>query len=529
MPLDEEEENSMPFARLLLTMAVLSLALFVGAIDQTIVATATVRISEEFDAMTQIVWLANAYQLSSTALQPVTGKLSDIFGRTQVLLASLVIFAAGSLSMNVLLAGRGIAGAGSAGIIGLTLVIVSDIVPMRKRGPYMAIFSLVFSISSVVGPLLGGVFTDHISWRWVFWLSEPIAGFVIVAVIILIRFPHSSTGMWAKLKRIDYLGILLLVGGLTMFMIGLTLPSNGHSWGSTEVVLCMSGGAVAVALFFIVEWKFALDPIVPLRLFQIRNVTLMMGGSFFMGACMFTIIFFIPLYYNVVENLSSTQAGLYLLPFVIGILITSILTGWLVARLGIYRPFMWTGTAVCAVGIGLLMLLDRSSILAERICYLLIAGLGMGAFIQLSLIAGQAAARVEDMASATAVLTFFRSIGSVCGMAAMQTVLQTELRNRLYGLINSYSGFQRTILRAIDNPHVIYGSHVPLELRDEIIDAYMHSLNRVFLIMLVFAVAMFLWTLPLQHRTLARRLPKRTAPDEVNQRAEEPPRPSSCV
>ncbi|KAJ1938590.1 hypothetical protein FBU59_004392 [Linderina macrospora] len=306
--------------------------------------------------------------------------------------------------------------------------------------------------------------------------------------------------MWAKLKRIDYLGILLLVGGLTAFMIGLTLPSNGDSWGSTKVVLCLSFGAVAVALFFVVEWRVAPDPIVPLRLFQIRNVASMMGGSFFMGACMFTIIYFIPLYYNIVENMSSTQAGLYLLPFVIGILITSILSGLLVAKLGIFRPFMWTGTAVCAVGIGLLMLLDRSSALAERICYLLIAGLGMGAFIQLSLIAGQAAAKVEDMASATAVLTFFRSIGS------------------------------RTIFRAIDNPRVVYGYRIPEELRDKVIDAYMQSLHRVFLVMFVFAVAMFLWTLPLQHRTLARRLPKRPVPDEVKQRTEEPsPESAPCA
>ncbi|KAJ1783188.1 hypothetical protein LPJ59_006647, partial [Coemansia sp. RSA 2399] len=181
------ESVEIPFARLMLTIVVLSLALFIAAIDQTIVATATVRISEEFKSLSLAPWLANAYLLSSTALQPSTGRLSDIFGRTQLLLSGLLVFAAGSLicavaqSMPMLLAGRAVAGAGAASIIGLTLVIVADIVPMRNRGPYMAIFSLVFSVSSVVGPLLGGVFVDKVSWRWIFWLSEPITGFVIAA------------------------------------------------------------------------------------------------------------------------------------------------------------------------------------------------------------------------------------------------------------------------------------------------------------------------------------------------------------
>ncbi|KAJ2233928.1 hypothetical protein GGH97_005842, partial [Coemansia sp. RSA 475] len=178
----ELEQKELPLARLLLTVGVLSLALFLAAVDQTITATATVRISEEFNSLSLAPWLANAYLLSSTALQPITGKLSDIFGRTQMLVGGILVFAAGSLvcalsqSIAVLLVGRGVAGAGAAVIIGLTLVIVSDIVPMRKRGPYMAVFSLVFSASSVVGPLLGGLFTDHVTWRWIFWLSEPIAG-----------------------------------------------------------------------------------------------------------------------------------------------------------------------------------------------------------------------------------------------------------------------------------------------------------------------------------------------------------------
>ncbi|KAJ1727770.1 hypothetical protein LPJ61_004403, partial [Coemansia biformis] len=215
--------KEMPLLRLLVIIGVLSLALFIAAIDQTIVATATVRISEEFDSLSLAPWLANTYLLSSTALQPITGKLSDILGRTQILLSGILVFAVGSVvcavakSITVLLVGRGIAGMGAAAIIGLTLVIVSDIVPMRKRGSFMAIFALVFSISSVVGPLLGGLFADRVSWRWIFWLSVPISGIVTIAILLLLRLPHQrqqGDSVWTKLKRIDYLGIALLVGGM---------------------------------------------------------------------------------------------------------------------------------------------------------------------------------------------------------------------------------------------------------------------------------------------------------------------------
>ncbi|KAJ1721866.1 hypothetical protein LPJ53_003646 [Coemansia erecta] len=508
--------KEMATGRLLVTIGVLSLALFIAAIDQTIVATATVKISEEFDALSLAPWLANAYLLSSTALQPSTGKLSDILGRTPMLLAGIAVFAVGSLvcalaqSMAVLLVGRAIAGVGSAAIIGLTLVIVSDIVPMRKRGPYMAVFSLVFSASSVIGPLLGGVFADNISWRWIFWLSEPICGFVVVAIVVLLRrrLPaRAATGTWGRVRRIDWLGIVLLVGGLVTLLMGLTLPSMGSPWRSARVVLCLVFGCATIAVFFLVEWRVAGDPVVPLRLFRRRNVAAMMAASFFMGACLFTPIYYIPIYYNVVENTSSTVAGIYLLPFVIGIMLTSIASGFLVMRLGVYRPFMWAGTAVCTLGLGLLGLLDRGSPMAARICYLLIAGLGVGSFIQLSLIAGQAAVEPSDMAATTSVLTFFRSIGSVFGMAVMQTIMNSSLRQAIRPIELQFRLHAFTIGAALDKPSIIYSPLIPEAVRSAVIGAYMHSLHLVFLAMIPFGALMFVSTLFLEHRPLARRLP----------------------
>ncbi|KAJ2121746.1 hypothetical protein IW147_003993 [Coemansia sp. RSA 720] len=510
----ELEQKELPLARLLLTVGVLSLALFLAAVDQTITATATVRISEEFNSLSLAPWLANAYLLSSTALQPITGKLSDIFGRTQMLVAGILVFAVGSLvcalsqSIAVLLVGRGVAGAGAAVIIGLTLVIVSDIVPMRKRGPYMAVFSLVFSASSVVGPLLGGLFTDHVTWRWIFWLSEPIAGAVILAIFVLLRLPRQKQGatVWAKLRRIDYLGIVLLVGGLMAFLMGLTLPGTNKHWKSPEVIVCLVVGIVVLGVFFVVEWRFARDPVVPLRLFRVRNVAAMMAASFFMGACLFTPIYYVPMFYNVVVNTSSTMAGIYLLPFVVGIMITSIGTGFLVMRFGTYRPFMWCGTAVCTVGLGLLSLLDRDSSLAIRICVLLIAGLGVGSFIQLSLLAGQAAVEPHDMAATTAVLTFFRSVGSVFGMAIMQTILSSNLSSSLHEIATQYADQSAITNASMDNPSIIYDSSVPDDLRNAIIGAYDHALHWVFVAIIPFGGLMFLSTLPLRHIELAKRL-----------------------
>ncbi|KAJ2643640.1 hypothetical protein GGF44_001072, partial [Coemansia sp. RSA 1694] len=384
------------------------------------------------------------------------------------------------------------------------------------RGPFMAVFSLVFSASSVIGPLLGGVFADHVSWRWIFWLSEPITGVVIVAVLLLLRLPSgkaeaeaaaSSLSVWARLRQIDWLGVVLLVGGLLALLLGMTLPSTiGVAWRSPRVLVCLVGGAAVLAAFVLVEWRVAADPIVPLRLFGIRNVAAMMAASFFMGACLFIPVYYVPVFYNVVENTSSTVAGIYLLPFVIGIMITSISSGLLVMRYGAYRPFMWGGTAVCAAGLGLLALLAQGSSLAMRICFLLVAGLGMGAFIQLSLIAGQAAVEPKDMASTTAVLTFFRSIGGVFGMAIMQTIMYTTLRATMEPIDARFHLHHSIIHASLNNPSIIYAKHVPEALRQEIIAAYMRSLHLVFLAMIPFGVLMFLCTLPVEHKELARRL-----------------------
>ncbi|KAJ2710701.1 hypothetical protein H4R19_003619 [Coemansia spiralis] len=231
-----------------------------------------------------------------------------------------------------------------------------------------------------------------------------------------------------------------------------------------------------------------------------------MAASFAMGGCMFTPIYYVPIYYIVVENTSSTTAGIYLLPFVVGIMITSISSGLLVMRYGRYRPFMWIGTAVCTVGLSLLALLNTETTLALRICVLLIAGLGIGPFIQLSLIAGQAAVPPEDMASTTAVLTFFRSVGSVFGMAVMQTIMSANLRHRLDPIKDQFSDNSNITQASLNNPSVIYEPGVPADLRDAIIGAYMHSLHLVFLAMIPFGALMFLSTLPLKHIPLARRL-----------------------
>ncbi|KAI8586439.1 hypothetical protein BDZ88DRAFT_455004 [Geranomyces variabilis] len=373
----------------------LSLSVFLAALDQTVLVTATVAIGERFDAFNDIPWIGTAYFLISTALAPNYGILSDIFGRKIIYLLALAFFVVGSLicgvapSMLVLIIGRAVAGIGAGGMVGLSFIIIA------QRGKYQGIVGSMFGIASIVGPIAGGFFTDHLTWRWCFFINLPI-GAIAIATVFLFQSPPAKGSLRENLARVDYLG---------MASIG-----------------CFVAGAVLLIVFVFIEKRIAKEPVVALDImFQNRNVPLFVFVAFMAGAAFMSLIYYIP----------ATRAGIDTIPMVMGFVLTSIASGQLISRYGIYTPFLYGGGAVLAVGAGLMSTLDADSSTGKHIGFLFIGGLGHGAVMTARTIGIQASVPTEHIAIVTALSSFGLSFGSVMGIAVVGSVMNNLLTSKL--------------------------------------------------------------------------------------------------
>ncbi|KAJ3151923.1 hypothetical protein HDU89_001564 [Geranomyces variabilis] len=459
----------------------LSLSVFLAALDQTVLVTATVAIGERFDAFNDIPWIGTAYFLISTALAPNYGKLSDIFGRKIIYLLALAFFVVGSLicgvapSMLVLIIGRAVAGIGAGGMVGLSFIIIADIVTFEQRGKYQGVVGSMFGIASIVGPIAGGFFTDHLTWRWCFFINLPI-GAIAIATVFLFQSPPAKGSLRENLARVDYLGMAVLMLAIAALILPLQLGGNRWEWASGQSIGCFVAGAVLLIVFVFIEKRIAKEPVVALDImFQNRNVPLFVFVAFMAGAAFMSLIYYIP----------ATRAGIDTIPMVMGFVLTSIASGQLISRYGIYTPFLYGGGAVLAVGAGLMSTLDADSSTGKHIGFLFIGGLGHGAVMTARTIGIQASVPTEHIAIVTALSSFGLSFGSVMGIAVVGSVMNNLLTSKL---AEYAPGVPVELVTA--RPSEIY--NLPAPLKEAVTRAYVEAQHTAFIAPIAMAVALAL-------------------------------------
>jgi EmrB/QacA subfamily drug resistance transporter len=478
-----------------------------GALDQSIVGTALPRIVSELGGLDKLAWVVTGYLLTATAATPLWGKISDLYGRRPVFQAAIIIFLAGSalcgLSQNLpqLIAFRAIQGIGGGGLMAIAFAIIGDIIPPRERGRYQGYFGAVFGVSSVAGPLLGGWFTDGPGWRWIFYINLPVGIAALVITSMALKLPTVR-----REHRIDFLGAGLIVGAVSALLLYLDWAGKEYGWFAPGSLALLAGAVVLGVLFVAAEHRAA-EPIIPLRLFQ--NQVFAVGNifGFLAGIAMFGAIIFLPFFLQIVMGMSPTESGLAMLPAVVGILTTSIVSGRLITRTGRYKIYPIIGAAVLVVALLMMSRLRVDTPYWELAIYMLAFGAGLGCTMQTIVTAVQNAVEFRDLGTATSATTFFRQMGGTIGAAVFGAILANRLAVHLVEQLGPIATtMEEGGALNVNNIEAIRA--LPEETKLPVLIAFTNALNDVFLVgvpvvALALVAALFLREVPL--RTGARR------------------------
>ncbi|KAF2815268.1 major facilitator superfamily transporter [Mytilinidion resinicola] len=489
------QTNVLSSKRLLVAFPTLSIALFVSFIDQTSVSTSIPAISADLNTGTATSWIGGSFLISSTAFQLINGRLSDIFGRKNCLLICLALLGIGDLlcgfakSKEVLFAFRAIAGIGAGGVNSVAMIIVSDITTLENRGKFQGILGAIIALANGTGPFIGGALVEKTTWRWVFWIVPMLAIPAALVIFFFLPLRHDSGHYAAKVKKIDFGGVVLNLASVLLILIPLSGAGATYAWDSAFVIAMLTVGLCLAIGFVLYEWKIAPIPIMPVHLVRYPHCPMLYLQNFFTGICFFGNFFYRSIYFQSVLAFSPLESGALMLPLIILTSITSILSGQFMSRKGRYMPVVVIGFAIWTIGTGLKCAFSRSTKLWNIIIVLLIEGCGIGCTLQPTLVAILANSRAEDRAVSTGLRNFLRTVGGAFGLIVSGAILSNTLRTRLSSLPFMSS---RQLESLTSSTYGLKELNLTIEETNLVLGAYMDGLKYIFIMYCASAGANFL-------------------------------------
>lgn len=482
----------------MIAFGAIMLTILLAALDQTIVATALPAIVGDLRGFNELSWVVSAYLIATTVTIPLYGKLSDIHGRRRMMLIAITLFLLGSLlcgaaqSMGQLIAFRVVQGIGAGGLIPLAQAAIADLVPPRERGKYQGFVGAVWAVAAIAGPLLGGTLTDAATWRLIFLINLPVGAIAMVVIARTMPAPRARAE-----HRLDLLGAATLAAGTTCLLLASVWGGTTYAWDSAQILGIGVAGVLLIGSFIAVERR-APEPLLPLRLFRDRIFSVSSLASFILGALLFGVTIYVPLFVTGVQGGSATNAGVVLIPLAFAWVLISTLSGLLISRFGRYRPFPIAGGVLAIAGVTLLATLSADSSQGRVALALVVLGLGMGLMWQPYIIATQNSVATREIGVATAGLVFFRSMGGSLAVAALGALLTNRLATELVAELGEPG-------RTVDPNRLFDGSaQIGAELLDGVQHALATSLHSVFLVLVPLAVVALACAVALPERALAR-------------------------